>query len=268
MKKLLTLGVLLFSVFLLSAIIGFSIPEGGQVSWHNSTRHNATAPKTMDGNLGAMAGNITYVNITAVGISRTWAGYYGNVSGTLVLQTFGGSNMYSWTMAAPYGKVLASNSTISDWTGVYCWNTSVATAQGLHISEWNTKYGANDEDYDSINNTFSPSGSFETFYIGNKEFGHNLAGTDDDSCCPMIQLYNKSGVGQGTNYQEIILQEGAQGAANPQPALIYVSIINSSAYGFDGTQIDFQMIVPDDGHGTDADTDTYYFYVELEAGPT
>ena len=47
--------------------------------------------------------------------------------------------------------------------------------------------------------------------------------------------------------------------------VIFASIIEeASVLGFDDRDHDFEMLVLEDGHGTDLATTTYYFYVELE----
>ena len=43
-----------------------------------------------------------------------------------------------------------------------------------------------------------------------------------------------------------------------------MTILDEDEPGFDDNPHDFQMIVLEDGHGTDTATDTYYFWVELE----
>jgi len=255
-------------VFLLvTTFLVIAVPEGADVSRHASSRHENATVKTMSGGLGALAGNVTLINITAAAVTRTWFGYYGNVSGTLVLQNSGGSNLYSWTMASPGGKVFASNSTIPDWTDIFCWNTSSLGTEGLTPAEWNTKYGSTNGDYDNITNTFDGSYVYSTFYVGNKEFA--AAGANDGSnyLCPAQRLFNESGAKGTDQYEEVILQQSTWGATNNDPPLIYTSLIetSSTALGFDGGDHDFQMIVPDDGHGTDAVVTTYYFYVELES---
>jgi len=265
-RKLSVISMLIIFTLLCLAF-AIALPEGADISRHESSRHENATVKTMSGGLGALAGNVTMVNITAEAVTRTWAGYFGNVSGTLVLQSSGGSNLYSWAMTSPGGKVFASNSTIPDWTEVYCWNISTLGTEGLTQPEWNTKYGAITGDYDNISNTFDATYVYETFYVGNKEFAASGANDNSNYLCPASRLYNESGAKGTDQYEEVILQNAVWGATNNDPPLIYVALIEaaSSGLGFDGRDHDFQMMVPDDGHGTDSTVSTYYFYVELES---
>ena len=47
-------------------------------------------------------------------------------------------------------------------------------------------------------------------------------------------------------------------------SVIFTSILEDSKEAFNGNLVDFQMIVPEDGHGTDTDVTPYYFFIEIE----
>jgi hypothetical protein len=48
-------------------------------------------------------------------------------------------------------------------------------------------------------------------------------------------------------------------------SVIFVSILDEEGpLGFDAASHDFEMLVLEDGHGTDTLTTSYYFYVELQ----
>ena len=68
------------------------------------------------------------------------------------------------------------------------------------------------------------------------------------------------GARAGGSYQEVILIDILSNA------LLYTAIIDfeRNTTGFNGKVWDFQMIVPEDGHGTDTATTEYNFYLELE----
>ena len=72
--------------------------------------------------------------------------------------------------------------------------------------------------------------------------------------CYNTQLYNNNGVG---TFYEVLLTDGSN--------TVYASILEEAdTTGFDGNYYDFEMIVLEDGHGTDTSTTDYYFWVELE----
>ena len=71
-------------------------------------------------------------------------------------------------------------------------------------------------------------------------------------------IHNLQVVVDVNNFEEALLYE-----PNSQ-SVIFTSIIDEDVLGFDGRTHDFEMIVLEDGRGTDTATTTYYFYVELE----
>ena len=44
---------------------------------------------------------------------------------------------------------------------------------------------------------------------------------------------------------------------------IFVSLIQPNTIGFDNKIYDFEMMVLDDGHGSNTEPTTYFFYIEL-----
>ena len=76
-------------------------------------------------------------------------------------------------------------------------------------------------------------------------------------------MYNESGL-PSDNFREVLLHD------NVNSAIIYTAFIShvfqptSDSNGFDGVVHDFEMVVGEDGHGTDTASSTYYFYLELE----
>ena len=46
--------------------------------------------------------------------------------------------------------------------------------------------------------------------------------------------------------------------------VVFTSILHDSVTGFDGTLVDFEMLVLEDGHGADTSTTTYFFFLEIE----
>jgi hypothetical protein len=289
-KYLVIMGIFL----LLAAVFVAAIPEGPDkaITIMNSTRRTVRNHSGID----ALAGNVTQLNISGASNTQNWAGYYGNVTGTITLENSDGFRMYTWDLTNPKGEVYATESTlVPQWGGpgvsttIECWNYSKGLATYyVHYAEiegWDgatpadtdeewrfTTKGIRQDAPDSINNTFRRTSDrpFPSFYVGTKY----INGTNNDAKCPSLGLYNQSnestyiggeptasgGSVAGGNYQEVILWD------NYSRSILFTSIIDfeRDTKGFDGRVWDFQMIVPEKGTSSDTSTTTYNFYVELE----
>lgn len=273
MKKITSLSTSIIIIALILMIYVQADIEAPQaMTKQASSRHNVSGSYiTSSAGAPAQAGNVTYINMTAEGTTKTWAGYYGNISGTIRLENVQGNTLYSWNVAKSGGKVLATESVVTDWSSVYCWNWSKAALNGLRFSEWNTVFNATNGAADAVNETFNASYSYTPFYITGRLFS-NVAGTQDGGrtgLCPAIELFNNSGRKSGQNqFEEIILGRvpvTSTSSFHPNQ-LIYLALIERDKLGFTGESVDFQMIVPQDGHLTGfTSIKNYYFYVELEA---
>ncbi len=259
----------LYAVFLIGLAVAMLVlpfvlaqPTGGSVSEINTER----APADGAGSDGAYAGNITQIDVTAFSTTQSWQGYAGNVSGTLQLADSNDNVLYNWTLASPEGEVYASvNQTIA-WTNVQCFNFTAsgsyaddtsnagATSQfGTNLTALEARYGIASDDVDGINETFSFSGvdTHDLFYTASREF---TAGE-----CLSTNLYSDAGEGVANEFEEVILYEPTT------TSVVWVALLEeTSVLGYNDADNDFQMIVPEDGHGTDVATTTYFFWVELE----
>lgn len=264
-------------IFLAGLMFAIAEPEAPtNILNFSSTAHQNATPYQMTGGGAAEAGNVSYINITAVGPTKTWAAYYGNVTGTLVLENSNSQAVYQWAVSSPGGKVIATENVVTDWTNLYCWNWTPSVAgNGLTSSEFDAHWNISGPDIDNITNTFDPGYRYDNFTIVHKKFdAADVNGNDgeDNFLCPAIQLNNETGVAPVTNsnhqYEEIILARTAQlvgGDDFTADDLIYVALIERTAAGFTGEQIDFEIIVPNDQHADASSATPYYFYVELEA---
>ncbi len=204
-----------------------------------STRRDLSALPTQT--VDAQAGNVTQVNITAIAITNGWQGYYGNVTGTIVLQDGNNQTFYNWSVATMTGEVYATRAAAITWSGVAC------TADG-NISTEETALGMSASDADSVSNTFSNMSSHPQFYVGNVDISA-------DSCWA-TNAFDDTGA-QTTKFFQVLLSDAA-GTGN----IIYTTLMNGTQTGFNGQGWDFQLLVGEDGHGNDAITQ-YYFWVEL-----
>jgi hypothetical protein len=233
--------VLTLSLGVVFAVQPFGVEQNGLVKV-NSTR----APMDIAGNHTAIAGNVTELDITAFSITQTWQGYFGNVSGTIQLTDADDNVMYNWSLANPEGEVYATELTTVDWDGITCFDLS---AEHATLEAY---FNITSNDVDGVNETFSDANTHDLFYTNNVEF---VAGE-----CSATYIYDDTGSGDSTKFQEVLMTDGTS-----NETIIYAAIIEeSSVVGFDNRDHDFQMLVLEDGHGTDTATRDYYFYVELE----
>lgn len=199
--------------------------------------------------INAEAGNVTELTITGLSQTKSWQGYYGNVSGTIILEDSQGYRFYQWDAAEPQGEIYASpNSTIT-WTSVTCTDFSNAT----YMAAWNTFFGMNESDYDNLNSTYTGTGH-PTFYVG----------TLTQNGCPTTYTFVNNAT-QAVDFPAVLL------TSEPEGSIIFTSIIENksigvreSIAGFDGGLYDFQLLVAENGQsGNDAVT-AYYFWVEIQ----
>lgn len=207
----------------------FGVDETYQV---NSTRYNATVTPSA---INAQAGNVTELEINATAVTTSWQGYYGNVTGTLILADSAGNNFYDWNVSTPSGEVYASRSNAVTWSSIAC-------ASNANVSVEETYLGQTTDDPDSVNNTFS--GIAPDFDVGSV----SLSG------CYGTNAYDDTGA-QTTDFHQALLSDG--------PNIVYSTLLNSSV-GFNSQTWDFQLLVGENGKvGNEAAT-PYYFYVELQ----
>ncbi len=233
MKKVINFIFLVSIVLVLSSFVA-ALPSGATVTNLSSSHADASAA----GNDSAMAGNITELSIFGVSITQSWQGYFGNVSGAIQLADSSNNAMYNWSLASPEGEIYASNSSSVSWEGIQCYN------EANNMTFFESMFGLNIADTDGLNETFNLNNHAE-FFTNNKQFTAGL--------CDNTKLYNSVGIG---TFDEVLLTDG--------PSLIFTSLLLEDADGFDGIPHDFEMMVLEDGHGTDTNPTTYYFWVELE----
>ncbi len=247
---------LAFLVFSLNNVV--AAPYGaGTVDEKNSTSAVPDAPQDHE----ALAGNVTEITITGFSTTRSWQGYYGNVTGVIQLADSADNVMYNWSEANPRGEVYASRNGTINWNYVQCLNytangtycaddTNRAGATslcGMNYTQLHTNYNISSDDVDAVNNTFTLN-NHALFYTGSLNFSLGE--------CKNMKVYNSTGVGA---FDEALLYEPTG------RSVIFTSILQRDANGFDSKTHDFEMLVLEDGHATDIITTTYYFYIELGA---
>jgi len=258
MKKLINF-ILIFSTILMFSSLVAALPNGATVTNLTSTHANTTSA----GNNSAIAGNVTELSIDGYAITQSWQGYFGNVTGTIMLADNTDNVMYNWSLASPEGEIYASTNDSISWADIQCFNfdadgtyvgveTPGATNQhGTNLTILEAMFGISDDDVDGVNETFTLLGSgHNTFYTNNLEF------TEGE--CRNTQVFSNSGQGEDNKFEEVLLYEPTT------YSVVFASLLNENVFGFDNNPHDFEMLVLEDGHLTDTETTTYYFWIELE----
>lgn len=267
MKKLNILVILLGAIFLLTMSYVFAAagdPTGvSNLNIPNSSTFNpANWPAQSH---DAIAGNITYLNMSTIVQTQTWQGYFGQITATITLDDANNNTMYDWSSAEPQGEIYASNSSSVTWANIKCVNYSANGSVEMNLTTLESNYGLNPNDYDGFDETFDVSGNVtSTGTTRDTPHPQFWVGTINISSgsCPAVDTY-ESDSASGTNFTEVLLTDNAN--------LIFTTIleddttnVRADITGYNGVSYDFQMLVVDDGHEGDTSITTYYFFVELE----
>ncbi len=257
-RKMLSLIIAIISVILLSSMVVRALPSGVEnLQIIDSERRNESlypAPS-----IEVIAGNVTELNITGETITRHWAGLFGEVTGKITLEDANGNIFYDWTVANPQGEIYAARVNSVDWTSIRCANSTERSNEDAVVSanpdndedapsRTFLTYGTNDG-YTTTNGHVGPG--HPTFWVGSVQI--------DQNTCYSAAMYNSSRL-EG-EFWEVMLSDGSN--------VVYAATLANSdsqdngADGFDGTNHDFEMIVPENGTGTDVATTTYYLWIEL-----
>jgi hypothetical protein len=223
----------------ISASIALALPSG-PASYTGLGSSSYSIPGAA--NISAIAGNVSELNFVANTITDTWQGYFGNVTGTIVLGNVNNQSLYNWNMTSPAGQIYATRvSSVPAWSSIRC-------ADQTEIDAEDTALGVNQSiDQDSVNKTFLNTTSFNSFFVG----GVNINTTQN---CRVTYLNDENGVPSST-FAEVLLSDTSN--------LIYTGLITTPTMGFDNSEHQFQMLVGENGHYEDATATPYYFYLEL-----
>jgi len=223
--------------FVVLATFALAVPTGpGSLSQISSSRANLTS--TMK-SAPAEAGNVTELFIDANSITTAWQGYYGNISGSIILADAQGNNFYVWNGSTASGEVYASRNDTVDWTTINCTNSTGVAAENLYLDRTDTSP-------DSVNNTFITT-SHPPLVVGTR----TLNG------CFSTRAYGPTGPG-GDDFWNVLLSDG-DGAGKT----VYATIINRTTLSYRNLPTDFELLVGVNGNATSPSTIPYYFYVEL-----
>ena len=254
--------VLVLSIFALASYVSASgDPTGASTTFIKT----GTAPNDTAGSQQAIAGNVTEVNLYGYSTTRSWQGFYGNVTGTIQLTDANDNVFYNWSVASPRGQVYVTTNNTVQWAYVECFNftstgtQALDTAQagntslfGTNLTTLEQQFNITSLDVDGVNETFtlSGAGTHNLFYVGALQF--------DVGECMNTRVFDSTGKGVDNRFEEVLLYE-------PQTtSVIFTTLLNDNAAGFDSATHDFETLVLENGHGTDTASTTYYFFVELQ----
>ncbi|MFW6233608.1 MAG: hypothetical protein ACOC3Z_03020 [Nanoarchaeota archaeon] len=256
--KFLLIIVLIFATF---NFVSSNPLEVSNITEINSSRPSAQNPDSVE----AEAGYVTELSVFGYSNTRSWQGYYGNVTGSLILSDASRNTMYNWSVLSPRGQIYSSTNSSIQWQNTQCFNYTAAgnfsddtanagstSLYGTNLTQLESRFNIPYDAADGVNETFIYSGAsgHVPFYVGNLEFSQGE--------CKSTRIYGSGGTQNQYEFEEVLLYE-------PQTtSTIFTSILNNDLLGFNGKSYDFQMIVLEDGRGTDTSTTEYYFYLEIE----
>jgi hypothetical protein len=257
-KKISTILLIIIFIFSVFQLIE-ATPSGASITPGLSERTQSGEASSHS----AIAGNITELSIYVGNSgSQSWQGYYGNVSGGLSLGDASNNIMYNWSLTTPSGEVYASTNSSITWSNLQCFNFSssgtysdesgnggTTNLYGTNSTILEAEYGFSPSDIDGINETFATN-NHDLFYSSNMEF------SSDE--CRSLQLFNNESQPEDGSFEEVIMYEPSS------RSVIFTSILEESKIGFNNKEVDFQMLVPENGHGTDTSTTMYFFFIEIE----
>ncbi|MBR9676208.1 hypothetical protein GOV05_04315 [Candidatus Woesearchaeota archaeon] len=222
------------------SIVAVAAPIGPGTVTDVSSERRTTPGYYQSATTDAYAGNVTSMNIDAITITNVWQGYYGNITGTIVLANSNNQTMYDWNIGTPTGEVFASNSSDITWGSIGCASEAQANSEedGLGIAE---------TDADGLNETFSNSTPHNQFTVASRTF--------TSGNCLATSLHNSTSDKQDNLFTNVLLSDGAD--------IVYTALLNNDQLGFDSTTHDFQLIVAENGQAGDTTATTFYFWVEI-----
>jgi hypothetical protein len=228
--------VVALSVFILFTSLAIAVPQGAQIT--SSSTENASL-RSADSHV-AQGGSFTTLLLNVTSQTNKWKAYVGNVTGKITLDNSRNSTIYDWTMSVVQGEVYVSRNNSVSFGSIGC-------ADATNITQEQAYLGINASSDDSINNTFRLR-IHRSFISG----GTGLIA--NSTCFAVATFINDASQApsESATFQEVLLSDGRN--------VVYAALLENKLQGFDLSNYDFQMIVPDDPTATST---TYYFYAEL-----
>lgn len=199
----------------------------------SNSQYVLSAPSLNQSNITVQAGNVTALNIDGDSITNVWQGYFGTITGGILLDNADGFSMYEWDVVNAQGEIMATREIISDWSKVNCSKQTEIYWEEYRLNIPNSStQGIND----TFLNTTHPS-----FDIGTNVLSGCRSTLTDNSTAEKVVFWN------------IILNTNSTTS-------VYVGIIDNEVIGFNGSAVDYQLLLP-----TNQTTGLakYNFYLDL-----
>ncbi|MBN2423269.1 hypothetical protein JXB41_08660 [Candidatus Woesearchaeota archaeon] len=229
--KEIILFILVAGILIYHSMNVFSDPVGTSITIGESSRRSAASNAS---NATAVAGNVTLITVDMTQITGIWQGYYGSVTGGIVLENAGGQTFYDWNLVDAVGEIVATRNTVSDWSNINCTNQTQIYDEEALLNITNTTS-------DRINDTFTNI-SHPSFSIASRTMSN----------CRATRTYNST-TSQSVFWNVLL--------STNETNVVYTVIMDNDVIGFNGTIVDFQLLVPVNKDSGEA---TYFFYVELD----
>ncbi len=234
----LSLAVGILALLLLAYLptaLAVPVPATGLTPGGSSRRNLTTSDNT---NVSAVAGNVTRIDILGISITTSWQGFYGNISGNIILADANNDSFYEWGNGTSInGEVFASRDAVIDWGTINCSNSTQIAQEEAYLNQ-------SAGDGDSVSNTFNET-----------DHAPFLVGLRTMSACPSTNVFTAGSKVNG-NWDQILL-------ADADDKTVYTTIIDRGTQGYNGRTWDFQLLVGEHGKHGDTSTTTYYFFTEL-----
>lgn len=228
--KLLLAFAVLAAIGAMSTVSAMYSVNLTNVTWVSEVRYTIPSGSADD---ITIAGNITGLNIDASAVTDKWAGYYGNVSGSLTLRD-AANVFFRW---------------IGDFTeGVVC---ASQAASGISFTTLSNATGA---DIDTIWGFASdaPDSAVKTF-VNTSTARINITGSEVNA-----SVSAHTGPDQAADpFETLMVDDGANAAKTD---FLFCVEVKPGSTNYKGGTSDYELIVPVDG----AAKETYYFYAEVD----
>jgi len=180
------------------------------------------------GSVTTEGGNVSGVNVSAGTSTEKWASFYGDVVGSIVLADSAATSVYSWTWATTEGGEVCVTQDQN-----YVWTNAETTTAALV----DTAFGFAAADADSAANTLDDACTVDL----------NEAPSVASVGATLLSSYTTCAVGDGTESAE--------------DDFAFCTDINGTGVNYEGVSADYELMVPTSD--ADAETETYYFFIEL-----
>lgn len=231
--------VIIFSLLiLLQSVHGIS---PATITWVNELTGESGAATDSDTTEG---GNITFLNLDSQQSTNRWAGYVGNVSGSLTLSD-GSAVFYRWGNASAQGSVCAGIANNYNWSmGLYELSDVRQVDQAWGFS------GGTDLAINTFNETPDPPGGYND--LCGDIAGNALSNVNSSKTGPDNQA--------GDTFETCVIND-QNATSNVSIDMIFCTLTDRSSSDNDyrNRTSDYELIVP----VTEGGTETYYFFLEI-----